>query len=184
MSTSLKGTVSRYIDKNRTGACGLGRNRRLLRHTELVFLSTVCARRVVLVLSTNMDATIVVNWAGEVESIPPSTLCCLLISDARLVQYPSFPTVEALSSPVFNMTTPESSAPRLKQKVRLGFIAKELALFELFLRNNSHNSRDRQVFWLFLVCLSMEEALFRITITSANFLQNWFGLRFCLPIQI
>ena len=50
---SLKGTVSRYIDKNRTGACGLGRNRRLLRHTELVFLSTVCARRVVLVLFTN-----------------------------------------------------------------------------------------------------------------------------------
>ena len=58
---SVKGTVSRYIDKNRTGACGLGRNRRLLRHTELVFLSTVCARRVVLVLFTNMDATIVVN---------------------------------------------------------------------------------------------------------------------------
>ena len=54
------------------------------------------------------------------ESVPPSTLRCLLISDARLVQYPSFPTVEALSS------------PRLKQKkVRLGFIAKELALFEL-----------------------------------------------------
>ena len=120
------------------------------------------------------------------ESVPPSTLRCLLISDARLVQYPSFPTVEAPSSPVFNMTIPESSAPRLKQKkVRLGFIAKELALFELFLRNNSRNSRDRQVFWLFfLVCLSMEEALFRITITSANFLQNWFGLRFCLAIQI
>ena len=52
----FKGTVSRYIDKNRTGACGLDRNRRLLRHTELVFLSTVCARRVVLVLFTNMDA--------------------------------------------------------------------------------------------------------------------------------
>ena len=92
------------------------------------------------------------------ESVPPSTLRCLLISDARLVRYPSFPTVEALSSPVFNMTIPdESSAPRLKQKkVRLGFIAKELALFELFLRNNSRNSRDRKVFWLFLVCLSME----------------------------
>ena len=135
-----------------------------------------------MVLFTNMDATIVVNRAGEVESVPPSTLRCLLISDARLVQYPSFPTVEAL---VFNMTIPESSAPRLKQKkVRLGFIAKELALFELFIRNNSRNSRDRQVFWLFLVCLSMEEALFRITITSANFLQNWFGLRFCLVIQI
>ena len=72
--------------------------------------------------------------AGEVESVPPSTLRCLLISDARLVQYPSFPTVEALSSPVLNTTIPESSAPRLKQKkVRLGFIAKELALFELFL---------------------------------------------------
>ena len=66
--------------------------------------------------------------AGDVESIPPSILRCLLISDARLVQYPSFPTVEALASPVF----PESSTPRLKQKkVRLGFIAKELALFEL-----------------------------------------------------
>ena len=81
------------------------------------------------------------------ESVPPSTLRCHLISDARLVQYPSFPTVEALSSPVFNT---ESSAPRLKQKkVRLGFIAKELALFELFLRNNSCNSRERQVFWPF-----------------------------------
>ena len=80
------------------------------------------------------------------ESVPPSTLHCLLISNARLVRYPSFPTVEALSSPVFNRTIPESSAPRLKQKkVRLGFIAKELALFELFLRNNW----DRQVFWLF-----------------------------------
>ena len=123
--------------------------------------------------------------AGEVESVPPSTLRCLLISKARLVQYPSFPMVEALSSPVFNRTIPESSAPRLKQKkVRLGFIAKELALFELFLRNNSRNSRDRQLFWLFLVCLSMEEALYRITTTSANFLQNWFGLRFCLAIQI
>ena len=78
--------------------------------------------------------------------------------------------MEALSSPVFNLTIPELSAPRLKQKkVRLGFIAKELALFELFLRNNSHNSRDGQVFWLFLVCLSMEEALFRITITSQLF---------------
>ena len=83
-----------------------------------------------MVLFTNMDATIVVSGAGEVDSIPPSTLRCLLISDARLVQYPSFPKVEALSSPVFNRT--ESSAPRLKQKkVRLEFIAKELALFEL-----------------------------------------------------
>ena len=120
-----------------------------------------------------MDTTVVVSRAGEVESVPSSTLCCLLISDGQLVQSPSFPMVEALSSPVFNQTIPESSAPRLKQKkVRLWFIAKELALFELFLRNNSRNSRDRQVFWLFLVCLSMEEALFRITITSANFLQN------------
>ena len=54
---AIKGIVSRYIDKNRTGACGLGRNRRLLLlHTELVFLSTVCTRRVVWVLFTNMDA--------------------------------------------------------------------------------------------------------------------------------
>ena len=103
-----------------------------------------------MVLFTNMDTTIVVSRAGEVESVPPSTLHCLLISDARLVQYPSFPTVEALSSPVFNRTIPESSVPGSKQKkVRLGFIAKELALFELLLRNNSRNSRDRQVFWLF-----------------------------------
>ena len=29
----------------------------------------------------------------------------------------------------------------------------------------------------------MEEALFRNTITSTNFLQDWFGLRFCLAIQ-
>ena len=84
------------------------------------------------------------------ESVPPSTLRCFLISDARLVPYPSFPTVEALSSPVFNLTIPESSAPRLKQKkVRLGFIAKELALFELFLWNNSRNSRDGKIFWHF-----------------------------------
>ena len=63
-------------------------------------------------------------------------------------------------------------------------VYKELALFELFLRDNSRNSRDRQVIWLFCVCLSMEEALFRITITSANFLQKLVGLRFCLAIQI
>ena len=134
-----------------------------------------------MVLFTNMDATVVVSQVGEVESVPPSTLRCLLISDAR----PSFPSVEALSSPVFNQTIHESSALKLKQKkVRLGFKAKELALFELFLRNNSCNSRDRQVFRLFLVCLSMEEALFRITITSANFLQNWFGLRFNTDIAV
>ena len=71
-----------------------------------------------------MDATIVVSRVGEVESILSSTLRCPLISDARLVQYPSFPMVEALSCPVFNRTIPESSAPRLKQKkVRLEFIA-------------------------------------------------------------
>ena len=44
------------------------------------------------------------------ESVPPSTLRCLLISDDWLVQYPSFPMMEALSSPAFNMTIPESSA--------------------------------------------------------------------------
>ena len=43
---AIKGTVSRYIDKNRTGACGLGRNRRLLPHTELVFLVALCAPRI------------------------------------------------------------------------------------------------------------------------------------------
>ena len=102
-----------------------------------------------------MDTTIAVSRAGEVESVPSSTLRCLQISDARLVQSPSFPMVEALSSPVFNWTIPESSALRLKQKkVRLGLIAKELALFELFLKNNSRNSRDRQVFWLFCVFIN------------------------------
>ena len=30
-------------------------------------------------------------------------------------------------------------------------IYKELALFELFLRDSSRNSRDRQVIWLFCV---------------------------------
>ena len=30
----------------------------------------------------------VVSRAGEVGSVPPSTLRCLLISDVRLVQYP------------------------------------------------------------------------------------------------
>ena len=89
------------------------------------------------------------------ESVPPSTLRCLLISDARLVQYPSFPTVEALSSPVFNMTIPESSAPRLKQKkVRLGFIAKELALFELFLRNNSQQQGRASILAFFCVFIN------------------------------
>ena len=45
---------------------------------------------------------------------------------------------------------------------------KELVLFVLFLRNNSRNSRDRQVFRLFCVCLSVEEALFRITIRAVG----------------
>ena len=87
------------------------------------------------------------------ESVLPSTLLCLLISDARLVQYPSFPTVEALSSPVFNMTIP-IERPEKQKKVRLGFIAKELALFELFLRNNSRNRSDRQVFGFFGVFIN------------------------------
>ena len=100
-----------------------------------------------MVLFTNMDTTIVVSRAGEVESVLSSTLRCFLISDARLVQSPSFSTVKAPSSRVFNRTIPELSVPRLKQKkVRMGFIAKELVVFELFLKNNSHNSRDRQVF--------------------------------------
>ena len=69
--------------------------------------------------------------------------------------------VEALSSPVFNQTIPESSAPRLKQKkVRLGFIAKELALFELFLGTTLATAVTDKHFVVFLVCLSMEEALF------------------------
>ena len=106
-----------------------------------------------MVLFANMDTTIVVSRAVEVERIPSSTLRILLISGSRLVQSPSFPMEEALSSPVFNWTIPESNAQWLKQeKVRMRFIAKELALFELFLRNNSRNSRDRQVFRLFLVC--------------------------------
>ena len=88
--------------------------------------------------------------AGDVASIPPSTLRCLLISDARLVQYPSFPMVEALSSPVFSRTIPESSAPRLKQKkVRLGFIAKELALFELFHRTTLATAGTGKCFGFF-----------------------------------
>ena len=107
-----------------------------------------CARRVVLVLFKTW-ILLVVSRAGEVESVPSSTLCCLLISDARLVQSPSFRAVKALSrNPVSNLTIPESSAPRLKQKV--SGVYKELALFELFLSNNSRNSRDRQVFWLFV----------------------------------
>ena len=67
----------------------------VLRQAELVFLSKVCARRVALVFFTNMDTTIVVSGVGEVECVPPSTLRCLLISDAQLVQYLSFPPVEA-----------------------------------------------------------------------------------------
>ena len=60
-------------------------------------------------LVSNMEATLVVSRAGEVESVPPSTLRCLLISE-----YPSFLSVEALSSPVFNRTIPESSAPEVE----------------------------------------------------------------------
>ena len=119
--------------------------------------------------------------AGEVESVPPRTLRCLLISDTRLEAFRRWkPYLVQFLTGLFLNPEVETEEGR----ARLGFIAIELALFELFLRNNSRNSRDRQVFWLFLVFLSMEEALFRITITSANFLQNWFGLRFCLAMQI
>ena len=155
LSLHLK-NMSWYIANNRTDAMFLGRNRRSHPHTNLVFLSTECARRVLLVLFTNMDTVVSRARAGEVESVVNHTVRCLLISDARLVQSPSFPMVEALYSPVFNWTIPESSAPWLKQKkVRLGFIAKELALFEVFLRNNSQNSRNRQVFWLFFWCVGV-----------------------------
>ena len=41
-------------------------------------------------------------------------------------------------------------------------------------------SRDRQVFDIFVLCLAMEEARFRMSITSANFLQKlvWFKILF------
>ena len=91
--------------------------------------------------------------------------------DARLVQYPNFPTLELLD-PVFNRTIPESSIPRLTEDSKTG-VYKELALFELFLMDNSSNSRDRQVIRHF-VCLLIEEALFRITYLQPTFYRNWF----------
>ena len=128
-----------------------------------------------------MDTSIVVSQVGEVQSVTIKHSSLPPISDARLFQSPSLPMEETLSSPVFNWTLPVLSAQRLNQKkVRLGFIAKELALFEVFLGNNSHNSWDMQVFWLFKVCLSMEEALLQITITSAKLFTElvWFRILF------
>ena len=72
------------------------------------------------------------------------------VLDARLVQSPNFPTLELLD-PVFNQTIPESNIPRLTEDSK-AVVYKELALFVLFLRDNSSNSRDRQVIWLF-VCV-------------------------------
>ena len=97
-----------------------------------------------------MDTTIVVSRAGEERKAYRQAL--LLPSDVGRSTGPISKLSDGGSpiSPVFNLIIPESSAPRLKQKlVRLGFIAKELALFELFLRNNSRNSRDWQIFGFF-----------------------------------
>ena len=45
---------------------------------------------------------------------------------------------------LFNQTIPKSSQrPEVETEEGKAGVYKELALFELFLRNNSHNSRDR-----------------------------------------
>ena len=70
-------------------------------------------------------------------------------------------------------------------------VYKELALLELFLRNNSRNSRDRQVLAFMLFFSSFfDKQWFRVTITLAKFLQKlvwlkltWDSIR-CLAIQI
>ena len=46
--------------------------------------------------------------------------------------------------PVSNLTIPESSAAVETEACKSG-VYKELELLELFLRNNSRNSKDRQV---------------------------------------
>ena len=78
--------------------------------------------------------------AGEVESVSSSTLRSLLISTLDWSNVQTFRHWNPYLDPVFNRTIPESSAPRLKQK-KVRRVCKELALFELFLRENSRNSR-------------------------------------------
>ena len=87
--------------------------------------------------------------AGEVENVSSSTLRSLLISTLDWSNLQTFHRWKPYLDPVFNRTIPESSTPRLKQKKVAG-VYKELALFEQFLRDNSRNSRDRQVIWLFV----------------------------------
>ena len=62
-----------------------------------------------------------------------------------MVQSPNFPMMKPYLDPDFNRTIPES------REGKAG-VYKELALFELFLRDSSRNSRNRQVIWLF-VCV-------------------------------
>ena len=57
----------------------------------------------------------------------------------------------------YNLTFPESSAPEVETEESMVGVYKELALLawlELLLRNNSRNSRGRQVFGI-LVCFVM-----------------------------
>ena len=112
--------------------------------------------------------------AGEVESLPWSTLCSLLISTLDRSNLQTFRRWKPYLYPVFYQSIPESRAPKVETEEGKAGIYKALALLEL----GQLNSRDRQVIRLFCVCLSMEEALFRITITFANFLQKLVGLRF------
>ena len=63
-----------------------------------------------------------------------------------LAQKDAFGLWKPYLDPVSNMAIPESSAPKLKQKqVRLGFIAKELALIELFLRKLSQQQGQASI---------------------------------------
>ena len=79
-----------------------------------------------MVLLTNMDVSERVKW----KSILSSTLRCLM-SDWSNLQ--AFGWWKPYLVPVSNLTIPETSAPKLKQKkVRLGF--KELVLVKLFHR--------------------------------------------------
>ena len=87
------------------------------------------------------------------ESVPSSTLRSPGL-DALLVQSPNFPTLEALPISSFLPDYSLIEHPEVETEEGKAGVYKELALFELFLRDSSRNSRNRQVVRLFCVYLS------------------------------
>ena len=80
-----------------------------------------------------------------------------------------------------------TNAAQVSHGERKARLVKMVAFTQLRLALEAEDERRKwnELYLYFIcVCLSMEEALFRITITSANFLQKLVGLRFCLAMQI